>query len=272
MIAALRDLVWIEKAMAIRYLGPLLNLLHHQKRLVIASLNYDNGIELLANSQGVPCITGIERWSTSGSFEFDSEGFFIIKLHGSIDWTWERNTQTLERPMPHSVIRQVNPDKAKELQLRPAVIFGQRNKLTAEGPFLDLLRAFRQELSQASKLTVVGYSFRDPHINVFISQWLNAGRDRVIRIVNGPNSENQPVEYIQALLNLRNQIPQQVDFIPEYAGAGLRTLYGSYDGSFEEAVVAKADSLPEEPTRFEASDIPPSDAASPISKDTDADS
>jgi hypothetical protein len=42
-------------------------------------------------------------------------------------------------------------------QARPAVIFGQRNKLTAEGPFLDLLRAFREELSRSTSLTVVGY-------------------------------------------------------------------------------------------------------------------
>ncbi len=257
MIAALKNLVWIEKAAAVEYLGPLLNLLRQQKRLVIATLNYDNGVELLANSQGVSYTTGIELWSKTGNFEFAEQGLFLLKLHGSIDWTWERNTQSSDRLMPHSIICQVDRDQIRAPHLQPAVIFGQHNKLTADGPFLDLLQTFRQELSQASKLTVVGYSFRDPHINVFISQWLNASRDHAIRIVNGPDSEKKPVKYIQDLVRLRNQNPQQVGFIPQQARHGLRALYGAYDGSLEDVAAAQADSTADGPTQSETSDGAP---------------
>jgi len=253
MIAALKELVWIDKVTAIEYLGPLLNLLKQQKRLVISTLNYDNSIELLANSQGTFYTTGIEHWSTTGDFDFAGEGLFLLKLHGSIDWTWGKNVRSPERLMPHSIICRISHEQMMKGQERPAVIFGQRNKLTAEGPFLDLLRTFRQELSRASELTVVGYSFRDPHINVFISQWLNASRNHTIRIVNGPNAENQPVEYIRDLLRLRGQSPQQVDFIPQYARDGLRTLYGPYDGSFEEIAAGPPEGL----TQAETSDTPP---------------
>jgi hypothetical protein len=38
----------------------------------------------------------------------------------------------------------------------PMVIYGQRNKLTTEGNFLDLLRQFDEELSKSDLLTVVG--------------------------------------------------------------------------------------------------------------------
>ena len=61
--------------------------------------------------------------------------------------------------MPHSRLRRVTAATVAEESFRPAVSFGQRNKLTAEGPFLDLLRAFQVELAKADRLTVIGYSF-----------------------------------------------------------------------------------------------------------------
>jgi len=227
MIVALRNLVWIEKAEAIAYLGPILNIFDHQKQLVIATLNYDNGVELLAASQHIPCTTGIEQWSMNGSFDFAGKGLCLLKLHGSIDWTWDRAENSSDRLMPHSIIRRVELEEVKDRYVQPAVIFGQRNKLTAAGPFLDLLRRFREELSKASKLTVVGYSFRDLHINVYISQWLNASHDHAIRIINGQNFEKSPIEYVTHLRNLRHYFPHQVEFIPLYAAQGLESIYGA---------------------------------------------
>jgi hypothetical protein len=63
------------------------------------------------------------------------------------------------------------------------VIFGGRNKLTAEGPFLDLLVKFQSVLSENSHLIVVGYSFRDQHINRCIRRWLARDRSRCLTIV-----------------------------------------------------------------------------------------
>jgi hypothetical protein len=96
--------------------------------------------------------------------------------------------------MPHSVVRRVETDEFKKSFERPAVIFGQRNKLTAEGPFLDLLRQFQNELDNCSVLTVIGYSLRDAHINTYISKWLNESADKKIRVVD-PNFEKSDVDY-----------------------------------------------------------------------------
>ncbi len=236
MIAALKELVWIDEPKAVKHLGPLVNLLRRQKRLVIATLNYDNAVEILAESQNIECETGIERWSDTGNFDFAGEGLSLQKLHGSIDWVRESKARQPDRPMPHSVIRRVTHEEMMKGEARPAVIFGQRNKLTAEGPFLDLLRAFREELSASKTLTVVGYSFRDPHINVYISQWLNASRDHQIRIINGPGFEGETtIEYVRDLLHHRSLFPEQVTIIPRFAGPGLEELYGPYGGSFERA-------------------------------------
>lgn len=69
---------------------------------------------------------------------------------------------------------------------RSALVFGERNKLTAEGPFLDLLAQFRLELEPAHRLVVVGYSFRDAHINEMIRRWVNGDRNRHVVVID-PN-------------------------------------------------------------------------------------
>ncbi len=71
-----------------------------------------------------------------------------------------------------------------------AVVFGSHNKLTAEGPFLDLLAEFKTELWQHSELLVIGYSFRDPHINYIIGRWLDADRKRQIHVVDPASEED----------------------------------------------------------------------------------
>jgi hypothetical protein len=211
-------------------LAPLLNLVE-AGRLVIATLNYDNSMELLSSSQKIPCQTGIADWSARGSFDVSGSGLHLLKLHGSIDWH-RQDIPASENRMPAVAIRQLTPAEVKRLDLRPAVIFGNRNKLTAEGPFLDLLKVFQNELANSHILTIVGYSFRDPHVNVYISQWLNGDSTRVLRVVNGPNFANSDLSvssyspFVANLLRLRMTNPSRVEIVDAYAGEGLRILYG----------------------------------------------
>lgn len=225
MISMLKDLVWIEDAERVKYLTPLLNKVRDGGRLVIATLNYDNGIELISEANSIPCNTGIDTWSQKGIFDFAADGINLIKLHGSIDWSWQQDVQTAERLMPHSIIRRVETDAFKNNFERPAVIFGQRNKLTAEGPFLDLLRQFQNELDKSTVLTVIGYSLRDVHVNTYISKWLNEAADKKIRIVD-PNFENSDSDYVGQLQVLRRTKPNQVEVIQKFTGEALSELYG----------------------------------------------
>lgn len=221
MIRVLADIVWIDQAERVAHMKPLVSLASTQGRLTVATLNYDNSIEQLAQSVSLPCTTGIDEWSRTGSFTPSSDGIFLIKLHGSIDWALDRDQSSEDRPMPHSVIRQVNTTEMKKTGFLPGVIFGQRNKLTAEGPFLDLLRAFQQELSCSDILTVVGYSFRDDHVNEYISQWLNQSRERKMRIIS-PHFDRNPSSYARQLVRFGGN---RVEIFHEAAGAGLAKLY-----------------------------------------------
>jgi len=221
MIRALAEIVWIESAEKIAHLNPLANLVTKQKRLCIATLNYDNSVELMAQSCGLKCDAGIGEWSKSGTFDSIEEGILLLKLHGSIDWE-TKESRTPERPMPHRVISRTTEQGVKAPGFRPAVIFGHRNKLTAEGPFLDLLRAFRRELSEVQTLTVVGYSFGDVHINVYLSQWLNGDSQNRLRIVN-PSFQNNQSEYAHLL---RMWAKERIEVVPEPASKGLLRIYG----------------------------------------------
>ena len=224
MLRILKDVVWIEDVDRVKYLYPLIRLAKN-RRLVVSTLNYDNSIELAAASLDIHCNTCIEDWSNKGIFDISGDGLHLLRLHGSIDWEWKKGLQTEERLLPHSRINKLDPAKLKEHYFRPAVIFGQRNKLTAEGPFLDFLRAFQQELMEAEILTVIGYSFNDDHINTYISQWLNLSPEKCIRIID-PQFENSSVSFVSDLKRLRSKRPQQLRVLSKKASEGIIDFYG----------------------------------------------
>lgn len=124
--------------------------------------------------------------------------------------------------MPHRVISRTTSQGLKARGFRPAVIFGHRNKLTAEGPFLDLLRAFRRELFKVEIVTIVGYSFSDVHINEYLSQWLNGNPGNRLRIIN-PSFQQNENEFAQLL---RSHVAGRLEIIAEPAGKGLMHVYG----------------------------------------------
>ena len=219
MVQLLADIVWIEEASRVEYLAPFLSALSDQPSLTVATLNYDNGVEKLCESWGVPYETGIEKWSRDGTFPDPAEGVSLLKLHGSIDWRLVDEATGEDQPMPHSRIERVEMETRSYFQ--PALIFGQRNKLTARGPFLDLLRAFRERLAEADRLTVVGYSFRDEHINEYVTQWLNGDQARVLRVID-PNFSASREPYPVAL---KEHCAGRLDVLDVGAGNGLAQAF-----------------------------------------------
>lgn len=222
MISLLADLVWIEELDKVSYLKPLLSIPADSRR-TIASLNYDNAIELASTDLGITVDTGIRSWSKTGEFQTSENGVSLLKLHGSIDWSLKSNEPTPAKPLPNEEIEQVSSEEIKCPGFYPAVIFGQRNKLTAQGPFLELLRAFRTALTNADRLTIIGYSFRDEHINEIIKQWFNGKTDRLIRIINGPSfvdsSDSTFAKHLTGFASYRVQV------ISKYAREGIAECF-----------------------------------------------
>ena len=233
MLNTLTQLLSVEAA-NLGYLSPLLPAGDDVIR--IATLNYDKSIETLAAAKGVSLDTGISGWRGGHDWMWEeSARVRLLKLHGSIDWTLV-STDT-SGGLTESAIQIGGPlqDTATRFQGKPGVVFGTRGKVRAEGPFLAMLQAFDDMLREVNRVVIVGYSFRDEHINVALSRWVNSAPQRAITVVdpNFMNTANDPVArhtYPASLLRAAqyfdfatNQVKRGVNLhvIPQFAKDGL---------------------------------------------------
>jgi hypothetical protein len=167
----------------------------HKQGVTIATLNYDNAVEFTAETLEVPVSNGLEGWYGKFALKFEPESLKLLKLHGSVTWGVD---PVGGHDMPGNEWHERCPDvsKLREGSHFPAIIFGERNKLMPYGPMLQIFEAFRAELSMCSLLRVVGYSFRDEHVNELLWQWLQADGERRITVYDKVGKDiraNMPV-------------------------------------------------------------------------------
>jgi hypothetical protein len=220
MTRKLVEMVWLKDVSKVAYLVPLIQYAKTTNSTFV-TLNYDNTIELAGDSVGEGIDTGFNSWSRSGRFSFRQGKIPLIKLHGSIDWSLSAGQTYPEKPLPYQVIEKVEPEVDADRHFQPAVVFGGKNKLTAKGPFLSLLRAFDQQLAKSEQLTIIGYSFRDDHVNEFIMKWFNGDVDRCVRIID-PNPNSLESEFANILLHVDPE--PRVQVIRKTAANGIPRL------------------------------------------------
>jgi SIR2-like domain len=165
----------------ISYLRPLLYAAQDPEQLRIVTLNYDRSIEVAGTAFGLPATTGIREWMLTGVWSWPKQGVCLLKLHGSIDWVWVDDPPSRVR-LPSRFVTEASPLARDSGE--PALIFGLREKLRAEGPFLSALTEFESWLSSAQRLTVIGYSFRDDHVNQIIRRWTYEHHHRELVVVD----------------------------------------------------------------------------------------
>jgi hypothetical protein len=180
MILGLRKLV-ATTPKSVQYLGPLVEAARQREGLTIATLNYDLSVEHAAEGAGVKVSTGIEDLEMGGLVGWPPDGIRLLKLHGSIDWGWQ-DARMRDGYLPFEYVGRVEPPEDRIS--RPALIFGRRGKLRAEGPFLGLLTEFEDQLHRSVRLIAVGYSFRDDHVNEILRRWIAEDADRHLIIVD----------------------------------------------------------------------------------------
>lgn len=198
MLAQLRDLVATTEK-EVGYLRPLVARGAEPDGITVATLNYDRSVEIAGLDQRVPVHTGVTSWIESGTWRWPRPGIRLLKLHGSIDWSWKPEN----RPgfLPRKVVA---VDSNEQERGEPAVVFGHRGKLRAEGPFLSLLAEFEAQLASAGRLVVIGYSFGDDHVNEVVRRWTAENSDRKLLVVDPhwPTSRSDPGDF-RSLLNAR---------------------------------------------------------------------
>jgi SIR2-like domain len=208
-----------------RYLLPLARAGRRPGGLTVATLNYDRALEQACGVEGVSVHTGIAEWDATRRWGWPQEGLRLLKLHGSIDWRWD--------PTPGGgghmgQLRTIQADSVMDTG-PPALIFGGREKLVAEGPFLSLLREFEAFLRDTDRLVIVGYSFRDAHVNEAIRHWTGQSATRTIAIIDPYWPETLAEDsFREELLSSLNapDLPPRVEVRRETASAALQQLYG----------------------------------------------
>ncbi len=226
MTRALIQMVRVGDPNKVNYLIPLLKIDGTEKR-VIATLNYNSSVEIAAVKAGISLNLGIDDW-IPGSYPHIERGVQLLKLHGSADWELAVTSSTAENPIPQTRLKVHVGDNDRQPPYHPAVNFGGANKLTTRGPFLDLLNAFRNELNQAERLTVIGYSFHDEHINEYISQFLARGSTH-LRIINGPDFGKSADGFARGLLETLRRSPEfreRVQDLAMNASDGIQKCFG----------------------------------------------
>lgn len=170
------ELLWIDTPIH-RNLGYLTYLLRSMAGGTVVTLNYDNSLER-ANQIGVAVRVDRGTHPSNPKSPLSSgepSPVRVIKLHGSLGWTYAYDDGHVETLLEDNLPSRVSMWKAKLSPVEPpAVIFGAGNKLRADGPFLDMFMEFKQTLSKAERLIVVGYSGADAHVNTVIRDWIGS--------------------------------------------------------------------------------------------------
>ena len=202
--------------------------LFRSKPIRIATLNYDIGVENASANAGLLVDTGVEKWKGGMSWEWDENADVrLLKLHGSIDWG---RPYGVEECLPEDEPRMVRIQSREEWSvnrglddrsLQPlGLVFGLRGKLRPDGPFLAMLVEFWNWLLAAERLVVVGYSFRDEHINKLIEDWIGVRKGCVVEIVDPCVPETSfecdrtVPEFIHAALQYKNNEARGCAYFP----------------------------------------------------------
>lgn len=207
------------------YLYPLLQM--RDNPVEIATLNYDRSIELLCERREVRLDTGISGWTGGGDWNWNENAeVHLLKIHGSIDWRI-REEKGLGGLPETKVVTVGDPQADSGYSYNnslPGVVFGARGKLRADGPFLSMLREFENMLTRADRLLVVGYSFRDAHINVALTRWINSASSRDITVIDPAFNSDPRVYRRESFANRLMSAARSLEGDEEVRKLNLRVL------------------------------------------------
>lgn len=217
------------------YLAPLVEAHRAEGSLCVATLNYDTTVEAVGQKMTCPVSTGGIKlgWNPDTGLQFEPGSLKLLKLHGSVTWPqfgWRAGHLLPGGDETRWSAREVSSSPNKPV---PAIIAGTA-KLTATGPFMDLLVRFRQEVMESDRLVIVGYSFRDAHVNAVVRGFINMRYTPSAVSIVDPYLAIPRYEPDGSLLSQLeaavNQSPGVVRLVRASAGEGLARVLQGDDG------------------------------------------
>lgn len=156
-------------------------------KIGIVTLNYDQLIERAGAEYGLPVSTGAEQWNGSTRWTFADGAVSLLKLHGSMTWRASKSLNHESGNMvPAMGFFEVGglDDAAPNNLLTPTIIFGSGAKNSPFSAFPALTRKLHDWLEEAELLVVIGYSFRDQHVDAAIYRWASLDPRRRIVVID----------------------------------------------------------------------------------------
>ena len=141
------------------------HLVSEMRGQTIVTLNYDDALETAMASAGYMFLMHAAPYPnlTGATPNNPGQGLRLVKLHGSITWIRDGSSGKVRERYPF--------EPGDDTTGPPGVIFGAGYKLRPDGPYLALYVEFLEALSRARRVIVIGYSFRDEHVNEALRRW-----------------------------------------------------------------------------------------------------
>lgn len=172
----------LEVKTNVDYLIGLKGFLEDVKVADIFTLNYDSVIETFCEKENIEYTDGFELTWNPQQFEREY-GVNIYKLHGSLYWFKTDRGKLVKIPLKHlqtdKEILYYTGEKISESMIYPATI-----KELEANPYSFLREKFKDKLSGADLLVVVGYSFRDREILNLLREQTTTNTDLWLLIVD----------------------------------------------------------------------------------------
>lgn len=229
------------------YLSPLINLARNQPGGAdVITLNYDLTVESAAEGY-VDLNRGFESsWNPGDEliFPVQEDTLNLIKLHGSLDWSMEQ-----EAAPPYDLVstRGVHlQTESSEQDESPWLVVGDRDKLATDGPIIELNYAARLALRRTDHLVIVGYSFRDEHINALLRDWIARDPDRTMTVLDLEWKPFSDISRFKDAPNFRTQLVAMYAPTQDRRGNSIKPRLLPIEGTASEKLDLALHSLPSE--------------------------
>jgi hypothetical protein len=167
--------------------GQLFNLIkNYSEDIHVFTTNYDRAVEEYCSNgnRKCRCIDGfkLEQFSNrrlwEGKFEYirepDMTNVYLCKLHGSLSWKKHKlygiEATTEER-------RSLDPNYVENLLVYPTVSPKDGQEIE---PYRTIREEFRKYMETADVCIVIGFSFRDEHINSVFREFFERGKHLMV--------------------------------------------------------------------------------------------
>lgn len=191
--------------------------LNEESVIRLYTLNYDNLFKSLLEKEGIPCFDGFENHSDNNyhyqpdilRIHSDTTSVIHYNLHGSAYWeVYNLDKNGLSN---HIILKtdgiglQINDapatfqmEKGKSMQVTNIITGYQKTQKSAITPFRQFQSSFDRDCLTAKRITIIGYSFNDEHINESLKMALRYNTEVNIEIVD-PSFIKKDMDYTFAL-------------------------------------------------------------------------